>query len=340
MQWFWQPRDWASSKGSPFTLPCDCGRVLTGTRKKTHQIVSCPGCKSKRFVLPRSPFSEEEPKTQTPPPASSTQTRVVFLSRVVLLGIVVVLLSLLVGIIAQLYSPTKSTNTPTSPKPELSRAEAEKQIRKHLNQARDHITAGQFYLAQPHLKAIQKIHKTHPNLVIQKRALNQKIREVGIFADLLDVSLEDLLHQVTDRGKDDWLATFQNRYQGKSIILDTRLRSQDGHLVCDYQIYGKDGCIATLQVQDLVAAKRLWASQVEPDDGEPKPLRVIFGARLEAIEPVSPKIWRVRFDSDSGVILTDYEALLICCPAYDNEATAKCVWRQDEWNREQATENK
>ncbi|MGF1577774.1 MAG: hypothetical protein ACFCD0_00260 [Gemmataceae bacterium] len=331
MDWFWKSSSSSPTKYTPFTIPCNCGHVLTGTRKATHQILVCPACKSKRFVLPLSPFSEIIPQQETSQSTTNSKVPSLFLERAAMVGIVIVFLALLTGTVVPLCFPTSSSTKPASQAPKLTTVKAKRAIQKHQQHVKECISRGQFYLAQSHLKTIANFHKYHPEFVANTGTLVHQLRELAIFADLLAPGLEDLLDQAIDLDKDDWVETLRNRYQGKSVILDTYLRVEGGTLVSDYRIYGKDRCVATIQVRNLVALERYCKSQIKQQEGEPERIRVLFGARLEALEPVGPKVWRIRFERKSGVILTNYEALLVCCPGSDDQATAACMRRQCEW---------
>jgi hypothetical protein len=49
----------------PYEVPCVCGRSLRGQRQSTRQIVCCPSCGRKCFILPNSPW----PAAGAPAPA-------------------------------------------------------------------------------------------------------------------------------------------------------------------------------------------------------------------------------------------------------------------------------
>ena len=60
-----------------------------------------------------------------------------------------------------------------------------------------------------------------------------------------------------------------------------------------------------------------------------RPPRLLFGARLASLAREQGGVWVIRFDPDSGVLLTDETAAGACCPL-DAELRALLA-RQAEW---------
>jgi hypothetical protein len=169
----------------------------------------------------------------------------------------------------------------------------------HLQQAGVLLAGGMFRLAA------QELHGEPTDLTTEeKRRWRHLRREASLFADLCTEPLEDILQHAAGVPEREWQADFPVRYQGKSILFDTTVqRRADGKLRVLYVFSRPD---ARLHVDDLELFRNLPLDQ---------PRRVLFGVRLAGInlEPPGP-VWVVRFQTDSGVFLTDGKATGLCCP--------------------------
>ena len=83
-----------------------------------------------------------------------------------------------------------------------------------------------------------------------------------------------------------------------------------------------EGTTVRLALEDLVLLRDL------PLDAEP---RVIFGARLARCAREEGGTWVVRFEPDSGVLLTDAGAVEACFPAAMDERLRETLVRQKGW---------
>jgi hypothetical protein len=64
------------------------------------------------------------------------------------------------------------------------------------------------------------------------------------------------------------------------------------------------------------------------------PPRLIFGGRLAGLAREAGGGWVVRFEPDSGVLLTDAAALAACSPVPPDADALQTLRRQEEWLRE------
>jgi hypothetical protein len=61
------------------------------------------------------------------------------------------------------------------------------------------------------------------------------------------------------------------------------------------------------------------------------PRRLLFGARLRRLGREAGGVWVVRFQPDSGVLLTDPGAAAACCPAPLDPDLLEVLQRQQEY---------
>jgi hypothetical protein len=62
-----------------------------------------------------------------------------------------------------------------------------------------------------------------------------------------------------------------------------------------------------------------------------EPTRLLFGARLARVRRDTPSSWEVRFEPDSGVLLTDPGAAAVCCPFLGEAELRALLQRQAGW---------
>lgn len=130
--------------------------------------------------------------------------------------------------------------------------------------------------------------------------LIQARREARLFADLLNVSLENILFQAAAEPDDrEWQAAFAGRYQGKSFLIfaGTR-RDVSNRWVLEYDFFVRDKK-ARIDWEYLQLLRDLQLEQ---------PQRLLIGVRIAKVEPETGGTWVVRLEPDSGVLITDAEA--------------------------------
>ena len=115
------------------------------------------------------------------------------------------------------------------------------------------------------------------------------------------------------RHDEEWKARFEADYQGKAVVFDDEVCFDDAPL--------PDGrrrpCCATTASRLAAgrSASRLEDLIVLQPLARERPQRMLFGGRLSAVERGPGGQWVVRFDPDSGVLLTDRGAAGPICPA-------------------------
>src|SRR5205807_1443510 len=141
----------------------------------------------------------------------------------------------------------------------------------------------------------------------------QVYRQAALLADLLAEPLEDVLRHAAGVREAEWRADFRRRYQGRAVVFDTDVRrTADGYRL-GYVLRAGDE-EAHLDVGGLTVLRGLPLDQ---------PQRLLFGVRLAAVGREAPGGWVVRFEPDSGVLLTDAAAAAACCPVLaDSEGRA------------------
>jgi hypothetical protein len=188
-----------------------------------------------------------------------------------------------------------------------------------LNKAQERIRQGHFVLALAELDALASWQDRQTKIWVDPVWLAQQRREIGLYADLLHASLEELLAEAVDLPEQEWQQRFAKNYRGKAVLLDTLVtRLANGSFEVGYEIR------ATGQIARLDLGGLPWLAMLPVD----RPRRALFGARLLAIERIEPGIWLVRFLPDTGVLLTSAEALAISCPALDDAATRELLAKQ------------
>jgi hypothetical protein len=222
-----------------------------------------------------------------------------------------VLLMLAVGgwALVSWISPTKN-DAPAGPT--LTDKQARDLALGRLQKAQDHINLGHFALALDQLDALDALQRQQQKTWVDPVWLTHQRREIGLYADLLPHSLEELLAEATDLPEQEWQQQFAKRYLGKAVIFDTEVKHlADGRFVHDYQLHAGNQQ-GRLELANLPYFQTLPINQ---------PRRVLFGARLKSIQRDEPGLWSVHFLPDSMVLLTDPQALAICCPELDNAET-------------------
>jgi hypothetical protein len=292
-----------------FQVTCSCGRVLTGSRQTTFQIVRCPNCGRDRFVLPKSPYFQPEGKPGKPPQPSSH-------SRLKLwLGPVLATIITATGLSA-LYLIFLKPEKPLHDGPQNTRSAQER-----LALAEKYLAEGSFRLAANELTPPlpQSVSTS------QRRRWQQLSREASLLADLSAEPIEDILRHAAGVSSQEWQADFSHRYQGKALIFDIHIqRLPSGRIQGDYLLPGRDPIRIEWGDLDLFRNPELDRSQ-----------RMIFGARLAKVELEPPgPAWVVHFQPESGVPLTDTSAAALCCPPLGNPDALRVLEKQGQMVRE------
>jgi hypothetical protein len=189
------------------------------------------------------------------------------------------------------------------------------------------LARGNFRRAAEELDAARGLLEQHPGWTpaAQARRVTQLQRQAALLADLLSESLGEILQRAAGLQEEEWQAQFERRYQGRAVVFDAEVaRDAAGRFQLDYHIRaGLEP--ARIDVGDLKLLAAL------PRERSP---RLLFGARLAAMNREAGGTWVVRFQPDSAVLLTDLEAVTACCPPPIDDGLKDLVKRQNEWQAE------
>jgi hypothetical protein len=201
------------------------------------------------------------------------------------------------------------------------------EIRARIEAGRRALREGSFRLALKELNAAAWQREQTPNVLSREehQTLNQLRRQSDLLAHLLNESLEEILHQgMLHRNDDEWREKFED-YRGRAVLFDDVLRRDPSGkpMLGNYEVrLGETE--ARVSLEDLHLVRQL---PLDP------PRRWLFGARLASCRREEGGAWIIRFEPESGVLLTDEDAVSSCYPGpLDNELRA-VLKRQDEWLR-------
>ena len=293
-----------------FQLLCPCGRAIEGRRQTRHQVVPCPGCGRATFVLPRSALAEAD----APAPWARRWWRGPLVAGV---GCLALLLLAFVVVLPRLIPPrdTPSNAEPPAPPDEIEAG------RRLLRQ-------GKFRLARQALDEAVRRRDRAPSALTpaEHRELNQLYRQADLLARLLPVTLAEVARRARlERDPQEWELAFDD-FHGKAILLDGVVkRDRLGKAVFDDD-FDADGERVRVAVDDLEAL-----ADLPLDDGP----RVVFGARLASCEREAGG-WVVRLRRDSGVLLTDLDAVNAVWTGTPDEGLKEVLARQEKWLGERA----
>jgi hypothetical protein len=303
-----------------FQVVCACGQSVAGQRRRQHQVVSCPSCRQPLFILPRSPWPDGHAGAAGV--ASSASSRTGRFLRYRLLGAGVAALAVMVvlylGLRPYLTRDRKDTSAVLD----------EAEIREHWASGQQALAGGNFRVARRLLaRAVQGQEQRRSLPQAEQRRLIQLYRQADLLANLLNLSLAEVLQQgLRLRDDEEWQAKFAD-YRGRAVVFDDEVRRDGmGRPVLAAVQVSAGGVQARPALEDLELLQRL------PLD---RPQRLLFGARLERCAREEGGAWVVRFQPDSGVLLTDPEAAAACCPAPQDDDERRVLLeilkRQEEW---------
>ena len=297
-----------------YELSCICGRPLRGQRQGTGQIVSCPSCGRKRFVLPSSPWFVP---TAAKSVRQATRLKLKHLLLVIVLGGVLAMGLIFLLIRPYLRRPEATTMASTAvPDSRSLFADGEKQLRQ-----------GNVFLAVNALSAALEQRDLRPDSLTREEhhRLEQLWRQTDLLARLIDHPLEELVNQAMQhRSDEEWHAKFEH-YRGRTIVFDDVLRRDaQARPVLGSYVVSAGGIEARPALEDLTLLQQL---PLEP------PQRWLFGARLADCRREEGGVWVFRFEPDSAVLLSDEIAAAVCCPPPLDEKLLDVLKRQDKWLR-------
>jgi hypothetical protein len=294
----------------PFEVACLCGTVARGMRQPRHQVLTCAGCGCRVFILPLSPYLADSP---TPPPrpsprARSPWRRPLLAALLTLLAAAAILTALLPYLLRVTFpQPTRRTFVD------------------YMQAGQRALAQGKFQSAARELRAAwewQNAHRDEVSLA-QRRQLTQLYRQADLLSDLLSETLEEILRHAADLIPDpeEWQREFAKRYKGKAVVFDAEVRPDPARqFQLDYVVF-LDDRPAQLELADVQLLHLLPLQ---------KPERLLIGLRLARVDLEAGGVWVIRFEPDSGVLLTDPEAAAACC-LQPVEELEEVVRRQRLW---------
>jgi hypothetical protein len=195
-----------------------------------------------------------------------------------------------------------------------------------MTAGREALAAGNFRRARTLLEQAVRLRQREADGLspAEQRRLAQLYRQADLLANLLHLSLEEVLQQgLRLRDEDEWQAQFAD-HRGRSVLFDDVVRRDDaGRPVLSGYVVEAGGVQARVALEDLEVLRHL---PLDP------PRRLLFGARLSGCAREEGGAWVVRFQPDSGVLLTDPGAAA-CCPAPLDPALREVLRWQEEWQR-------
>jgi hypothetical protein len=303
----------------PFEVACACGRPVRGQRRSAHQVVPCPNCGQALFILPRGAWSSGV-ATRTGPATAPASHRLLWrlalaASAAAVLGVVLLYLVL---------SPylSRRPNDPTAP-------QSAADVRQNFEAGRQALAGGNYHRGRQLLgEALNRRDQQPQGLNPEEtRELRRLHRQAGLLARLLPLSLEELLHQGRRVNDDqEWADLFAEYYRGRTVLFDDVVRRNPaGKPVLAVYAVADDGVPARLALEDLTLWQRV---PLEP------PPRLLFGACLKGLAREEGGAWVVRFEPDSGVLLTDPKVAATVCPAPLGPGLLDVLRQQAEWDRQ------
>jgi hypothetical protein len=207
-------------------------------------------------------------------------------------------------------------------RPEETAAE----VQARIDAGRRALADGFFQKALRELDAARAAHERRPDLLPAGEARRVALlqRQASLLSALLGKSLQEILQEAAlVRADEEWQARFKQDYLHKAVLFDDWLRRDaQGRPVLQFYTVRVGGHTARLALEDV---KLLRDLPLEP------PRRLVFGARLAAVEREPGGGWAVRFEPDSGVLLTDRDAAAGCYPGPLDEELIAVLQRQAEW---------
>jgi hypothetical protein len=315
----WRPAASGSAVVAPYEVTCACGQIVRGLRKRRHQVVPCPGCGAGVFVLPRSPWPAVDggppPAVGSAAPAARSPWLMPAVAGAVSVAVLLVLFLLALPLLSR-RAPTGQAEV-ASPAQQLAAA---------VDTGRRALADGNYRLALREFSVVAELRDRNPGLLApaDDRRLAQLQRQGDLLARLLNRSLQEVVQEAAlVRDPDEWQARFADDYRGRGVIFDDTVgRDADGRPALSTYAVVVNKETVRLALEDL---KLLQALPLAP------PSRMLFGARLAGCAREEGGAWVLRFEADSGVLLTDPGAAASCCPAPLGRELEEVLHRQEEW---------
>jgi hypothetical protein len=187
-----------------------------------------------------------------------------------------------------------------------------------LKNAREYLAVGNFRLA---LTVLQDLEAEQSRGVVGLPRLQWEplLAQAALLAELSAESLEEILAHAAGAQPAEWELEFPARFRGKAFVFDMEVSGPPGGPYDHTWATRRDVHMAFAEVQLL---RRLPLAE---------PTRLLFGVRLAGVHRDTPASWEVRFEPDSGVLITDPAAAAACCPFLDEDDLHALVRRQSGW---------
>jgi hypothetical protein len=290
-----------------YQVPCRCGRSLRGQRRAVRQIVSCPHCGRKCLIFPSGPWLAPA----APAMATPAHLKLGRLFLVVLVGGV--------GAMALIFFLVRPYLRPSIAADEAA------DRRSLLDAGERSLREGNVHVALQELNAARTAPERPGGALsrAEQHRLDLLRQQSELLTHLLDSPLEDLIHRAMQhRNAEDWRAKFQD-YRGRSVIFDDMLRRDgQGRPVLGAYVVQAGAVEVRLALEDLTLLRQL---PLDP------PRRWLFGVRLASCWREEGGVWVIRFEPESGVLLTDESAAAACCPLPLDKELLDVLKRQNDW---------
>jgi DNA-directed RNA polymerase subunit RPC12/RpoP len=301
---------------------------VTGERPARYREVRCPGCGQKVFILPRSPFDLASAAHLPLPARRSVRRSRAIVWRLTALGILGSLagMTTLFFVLRPHLTRQRSATVAESFSPG-------REVRKRLTVGRRALEEGHFRVAHRELSAALQQADMDGDLAAEERQQLARLhRQSDLLAHLLQVSLQEIVqHGTRVRDEQEWEAQFGD-YRGRAVLFDDMVRWDGRQPELRFYEVRVEGKKVRLALEDLALMRQLR------DRGRlDLPQRLLFGARLADCGREEGGGWVIRFEPDSGVLLTDEEAAAGCCPAPLGDDLREVLARQKEWLQKDAS---
>jgi hypothetical protein len=296
----------------PYAVACQCGHTIEGFRQPMHQVVPCPKCNTRIFVLPQSPLPRilnlQGKRTRRAPRVGRKRVAWLFGLAFIVAGLTgLLVLWLIFG------RPKSLDDAPL----------ATEETETVLQRAQTSLARGNYRTAVEALDRAQAILDQRSGAPAERRRLSQLRRQAALAADLLEVPLQEVVRHAQELAPGEWQSVFNERYRGKAVLFDAEVgRADSGKLVLDYLlIAGRQE--ARIEITDLEILQHVHVDQ---------PTRLILGARLAGIVRRAPGPWVIHLQPASGVLMTDRSILVATCPILSSDGSLPALLeRQSNW---------
>jgi hypothetical protein len=309
----------AAPAAAPAPVGCACGHTVTVPRQALHQVLPCPACGRPIFVLPRSPLPPVEPAVAAPaaaPARAAPAARWRFwLVPVAAAAATLALIGVGLAVLWPFLGPPSATRVDAA----AANAQA---LEYQIFEGRRALNEGAFQVASRLLTEAQT-RAGYPQARLtapQRRQLVRWQRQAALLAELLTEPLSAVVAHAEQLPEHEWRELFPERYRGYGVVFDcTVRRDAAGQVSADWE-EAAGGQPVRIGFGGLTLLQRLPLAE---------PQRLLFGARLADVRRAEGG-WRVEFEPDSGVLLTE-PGVFAGTPLPPDPELLAVLKRQDDW---------